>query len=127
MAEALWTNTIGNPALIAVWKDPDFDPKQRAFYYARVIEIPTPRRTAYDAKRFGVKMPPEVPMTIQDRAYTKSALVHATMGEESHLPMTDPWSGAQYGTAAARVSGLYYARRHPFWRRPVSRLPSEHT
>ena len=57
---ATWTNTIGAPELIAVWKDPDFDPAQRAFYYGRVIEIPTPRWTAYDAKKFGVKMPPEV-------------------------------------------------------------------
>ena len=52
--EATWTNTIGDPELIAVWKDPDFDPSLRAFYYVRVIEIPTPRWTAYDAKRFGV-------------------------------------------------------------------------
>ncbi len=67
---ATWTNTIGDPELITVWKDPDFDPKQRAFYYARVIEIPTPRWTAYDAKRFGVQMGPEVPMITQERAYT---------------------------------------------------------
>jgi hypothetical protein len=67
---ATWTNSIGDPELIAVWKDPDFDPKLRAFYYARVIEIPTPRWTAYDAKRFGLKMPEEVPMTTQERAYT---------------------------------------------------------
>ena len=70
IANATWTNTIGTPELITVWKDPDFDPKQRVFYYARVIEIPTPRWTAYDAKRFGVGMPDGVPMITQERAYT---------------------------------------------------------
>ena len=69
IATATWTNTIGDPELSAVWTDPDFDPAVRAFYYARVIEIPTPRWTAYDAARFGVKMPPEVPMTVQERAW----------------------------------------------------------
>jgi len=67
---ATYTNSIGAPELIKVWKDPDFDPALRAFYYVRVIEIPTPRWTAYDAKYFGVKMPPEVPMTTTERAYT---------------------------------------------------------
>ena len=67
---ATWKNTIGDPELAAVWIDPDFDPKQRAVYYARVIEIPTPRWTLYDAVRFKVKMPAEVPMTLQERAYT---------------------------------------------------------
>jgi hypothetical protein len=67
---ATWTNTIGDPELITVWKDPDFDPELHAFYYARVIEIPTPRWTAYDAKRYGVEMDPEVPMITQERAYT---------------------------------------------------------
>jgi hypothetical protein len=70
VAAATWTNTIGAPELITVWKDPDFDPALRAFYYARVIEIPTPRWTAYDAKYFGVTMPKEVPMSGQERAYT---------------------------------------------------------
>lgn len=70
VANATWTNTIGAPELIGVWKDPDFNPKQRAFYYARVIEIPTPRWTAYDAKRFGIKMSSDVPMTTTERAYT---------------------------------------------------------
>ena len=67
---ATWTNTIGDPELITVWKDPDFDPALRAFYYARVLEIPTPRWTAYDAKRFGVKPLPGTTMTLQERAYT---------------------------------------------------------
>jgi hypothetical protein len=70
VANASWTNTIGDPELITVWTDPDFDARLRAFYYARVIEIPTPRWTAYDAKRFGIKLPSEVPMTTQERAYT---------------------------------------------------------
>ena len=68
--EAIWQNTIGEPEMITVWEDPDFDPGLSAFYYARVIEIPTPRWTAYEAKRFGVKMSKEVPMTTQERAYT---------------------------------------------------------
>jgi hypothetical protein len=70
VATATWTNTIGAPELSATWTDPDFDAKQPAFYYARVIEIPTPRWTAYEALRFGVKMTPDVPMTTQERAYT---------------------------------------------------------
>jgi hypothetical protein len=69
VANATWTNTIGAPELITVWKDPEFDASARAFYYARVIEIPTPRWTAYDAQRFGIKMAKEVPMTTQERAY----------------------------------------------------------
>jgi len=67
---ATWTDTIGDPELAGVWTDPDFDRSLRAFYYARVIEIPTPRWTAYDAVRFGIKMGPEVPLKHQERAWT---------------------------------------------------------
>jgi hypothetical protein len=70
VANASWTNTIGDSELIAVWTDPDFDPEQSAFYYARILEIPTPRWTAYDAKFFGIDLPDEVPMVQQERAYT---------------------------------------------------------
>ena len=68
--EATWTNTIGDVQLSIVWQDPDFDKIESAFYYVRVLEIPTPRWTCYDAKRFGVKMSSEVPMTLQERVYT---------------------------------------------------------
>ena len=67
---ATWSNSIGDPELLAVWTDPDFDPQQKAFYYARVIEIPTPRWTAYEAKRLGAKVPKESPMITTERAYT---------------------------------------------------------
>jgi len=67
---ATYTNSIGEALMLAYWKDPDFDPDQRAFYYVRVLEIPTPRWTTYDAAFFGVELPEEVPPTHQERAYT---------------------------------------------------------
>ena len=70
MANATYTNTIGDPLLTAHWEDPDFEANQRAFYYVRVLEIPKPSWRAYDAKYYGVEMSDEVPMTVQDRAYT---------------------------------------------------------
>ena len=70
IANATYTNTIGDALMMANWVDPQFNPNEKAFYYVRVIEIPTPRWTAYDAKRFGVTMPEEVRMTVTDRAYT---------------------------------------------------------
>ena len=67
---ATFTNTIGAKTLSGFWEDPDFDPADDAFYYVRVIEIPKPRWTTYDAAFFGIPLPETVPPTIQDRAYT---------------------------------------------------------
>jgi hypothetical protein len=70
VADASYTNTIGSAVLAAHWSDPEFNPDQKAFYYVRVLEIPTPRWTAYDAKFFDVEMPEGTTMQLQDRAYT---------------------------------------------------------
>ncbi|MDS9467904.1 DUF3604 domain-containing protein [Paracoccus sp. MBLB3053] len=69
--KATFTNTIGAPELITVWTDPEFDPALKAFYYARVLEIPTPRWTAYDAAYFeDANFSDDVPMTVNERAYS---------------------------------------------------------
>ncbi|MGA7002056.1 MAG: DUF3604 domain-containing protein [Pseudolabrys sp.] len=68
--QASYTNAIGAPTLEAYWRDPAFNPAERAFYYVRVIEIPTPRWTTFDAKFFGSKIPDGAPTSIQERAYT---------------------------------------------------------
>ncbi|AXI46626.1 hypothetical protein C1J03_11710 [Sulfitobacter sp. SK012] len=70
LTTALYTNDIGSATLVGSWSDPDFDPDQHAFYYARALEIPTPRWTTYDAVRNGLPLLPEVPATIQERAWT---------------------------------------------------------
>ena len=70
LENATYTNTIGDAVLTAYWQDPDFDPGEAAFYYVRVIEIPTARWTTHDAAFFGIPLPDRVPATVQDRAYT---------------------------------------------------------
>ncbi len=70
--KAVYYNTIGAAELITVWEDPEFDPEQRAFYYARVIEIPTPRWSTYDSVRYGLPPHPEAEPAIQERAYTSA-------------------------------------------------------
>ena len=70
IASASWTNTIGASELATIWTDPDFDPAESSFYYARVLEIPTPPWYAYDALRFGIEIPKDAPRSQQERAYT---------------------------------------------------------
>jgi hypothetical protein len=66
---ATYKNTIGDALLMGWWKDPAFNPQERAFYYIRVIQIPSPRWTAYDAKHFNVRMAPNVPMVTQEHTF----------------------------------------------------------
>jgi hypothetical protein len=70
LATATYRNTIGDAQLATVWQDPEFDPSVAALYYARVIEIPTPRWTTYDAVRGGLPLLKNVAATIQERAWT---------------------------------------------------------
>ena len=70
IANATWSNSIGSPYMVGYWKDPAFNAKENAFYYVRVIEIPTPRWTAYDAKFFNIEMPEGTKMQLQERAFT---------------------------------------------------------
>ena len=70
VAAASFTNSIGDVSMVAYWEDPDFDSDERAFYYVRVLEIPTPRWTTYDAAFYKVKLPEGVPAQQQERAYT---------------------------------------------------------
>ena len=70
VATATYTNSIGAVFLTAFWEDPDFDAAEDAFYYVRVIEIPKPRWTTYDAVKFSIPLPESVPPSVQDRAYT---------------------------------------------------------
>jgi hypothetical protein len=70
LASATWSNSIGASELAAVWSDPEFDAAESAFYYARVLEIPTPPWYAYDAFRYGIAMPKDAPTSQQERAYT---------------------------------------------------------
>ncbi len=80
---ASYTNTIGDVELKTVWKDPEFDPTLHAFYYGRVLQIPTPRWTTYDAKKLGVPPPNFAPATVQERAWT-SPIWYSPSEEEAH-------------------------------------------
>ncbi|MDN3204526.1 DUF3604 domain-containing protein [Algoriphagus sediminis] len=70
LEDGSWDNATGATELKTFWTDPDFDPAMEAFYYVRVLEIPTPRWTLYDQLKYNIKMDDEVPLTTQERAYT---------------------------------------------------------
>ncbi len=72
VAKATYTNTIGAPQLTTVWSDPEFNPQQRAFYYARVLMIPTPSWVAFDMLRFHLTLDPSIPLKQQERGYTSA-------------------------------------------------------
>jgi hypothetical protein len=65
-----WTNTIGGSELRGLWTDPDFDASRSSIYYARVLEVPTPRWAAYDVVKYNIEVGPEVQLITQERAYT---------------------------------------------------------
>jgi hypothetical protein len=73
---ATYENSIGDAELTAVFTDPDFDPSQRAVYYVRVLEIPTPRWTLYDKVRFGIEIDDEVPLVHQERGFSSPIWYH---------------------------------------------------
>jgi hypothetical protein len=70
LKDATWDNSIGATELKGVWTDEDFDPALEAFYYVRVIEIPTPRWTLYDKLRYGAELSKDIPLTQTERGYT---------------------------------------------------------
>lgn len=77
--KATYTNSIGAPELRTVWSDPEFNPGQRAFYYVRVLEIPTPRWVLFDMINYGAKLLPEMELKSQERAYTSPIWYNPTV------------------------------------------------
>jgi len=99
--DASYTNTVGATELKKVWRDPDFDPSLHAFYYVRVLQIPTPRWSTYDAKKLGVPVPTRVSPTVQERAWTSPIW---------YTPSAAPIGAPTERGAFRRVSGQKVAR-----------------
>ncbi|MEM9494901.1 MAG: DUF3604 domain-containing protein [Pseudomonadota bacterium] len=118
LAEPSFKNTIGAPALQKAWTDPDFDPAHAAFYYVRVIEIPTPRWTAYDAARYGAEIPEGAKLKTQERAYSSpiwySPAEDAAPMKEADAAATEP-SAASPAPAPIMPPALTRAPARPLW------------
>ena len=103
---ATYTNSIGDVELKTVWKDPDFDPSLHAFYYARVLQIPTPRWTTYDAKKLGVPPPNGVAATVQERAWTSPIWYSPSEGEKKGVTVTELQSKGAVALDDAQLTAL---------------------
>jgi hypothetical protein len=107
---ATYTNSIGDVELKKVWRDPDFDPSLHAFYYARVLQIPTPRWTTYDAKKLGVPPPNYVASTVQERAWTSpiwySPSEEAGRGEKKGMTVAELQSKGAVALDDAQLTAL---------------------
>ena len=96
IAQGTYKNTTGSTELKTVWTDPDFDPSQHAFYYARALEIPTPRWSTIQAKQLGIAPPDVVPAIVQERAWSSPIW---------YTPAAEALKGAKPGLTVADLTG----------------------